>query len=77
MNAASRMASHGMPGEIQVDPHHDTNCCEKGFVMEERGPVDIKGIGLHDYVSIKGCASSVKAFSSCSSLWTNSSCFFQ
>ncbi|WP_051327434.1 adenylate/guanylate cyclase domain-containing protein [Desulfatibacillum aliphaticivorans] len=45
VNAASRMASHGMPGEIQVTSSTYDLLKEK-FVMEERGPVDIKGIGL-------------------------------
>ena len=44
MNVASRLESHGLPGEIQVsgpvfeEPHD-------GFVLEPRGSIDVKGVG--------------------------------
>ncbi|MBI9075848.1 MAG: adenylate/guanylate cyclase domain-containing protein [Desulfatibacillum sp.] len=53
VNAASRMASHGMPGEIQVTRStHDL--LRNRFIMEERGPVEIKGIGPMTTFLLKG-----------------------
>jgi class 3 adenylate cyclase len=44
VNLASRLESHGIPGEIQV------SCAVRealgeGFVFEPRGPIEVKGIG--------------------------------
>ena len=56
VNTASRMASHGMPGEIQVT--QSTHELLKGkFIMEERGAVEIKGIGLMTTFLLKGSLS--------------------
>jgi adenylate cyclase len=45
VNAASRMESHGAPGRIQVSEAF-RNLIQDAFVFEERGVVDIRGIGL-------------------------------
>jgi len=45
VNAASRMESHGAPGRIQVSEAFHA-LAEDAFTFEERGAVDIKGIGL-------------------------------
>ncbi len=44
VNLASRLESHGLPGEIQV------SCAVRealgeGFVFEPRGSIEVKGIG--------------------------------
>jgi len=44
VNLASRLESHGIPGEIQV------SCAVRealgeGFIFESRGPIEMKGIG--------------------------------
>jgi len=44
VNTASRMESHGEPGRIQVS-HAFHDLAADAFVFEERGDVDIKGIG--------------------------------
>ena len=44
VNLAARLESHGLPGEIQVSAEvHDA--LGDGFLMSERGPVPIKGVG--------------------------------
>jgi len=44
VNLASRLESHGLPGEIQVSGAvHDALC--DGFVFEARGSIDVKGVG--------------------------------
>jgi adenylate cyclase len=44
VNLASRLESHGLPGEIQVScAVHDALC--EGFVFEPRGPIEVKGVG--------------------------------
>jgi adenylate cyclase len=45
VNFASRMESHGVPGRIQVSEAFRDLTAE-AFAFEERGPIDIKGIGL-------------------------------
>jgi adenylate cyclase len=45
VNFASRMESHGAPGRIQVSEAF-RNLAAEAFEFEERGPIDIKGIGL-------------------------------
>jgi class 3 adenylate cyclase len=45
VNAASRMESHGAPGRIQVSEAF-RSLTGDAFVFEERGVVDIRGIGL-------------------------------
>jgi adenylate cyclase len=44
VNAASRMESHGVPGRIQVSEAF-RDLAGDAFVFEERGIVDMKGIG--------------------------------
>ena len=45
VNLASRLESHGLPGEIQVcgDVHEDAS--SEGFVLEPRGAIQVKGVG--------------------------------
>jgi adenylate cyclase len=45
VNLASRLESHGLPGEIQVS-EAVMRALEVRFVFEPRGPVKVKGIGL-------------------------------
>jgi guanylate cyclase len=44
VNTASRMESHGLPGEIQVTERAATGLSD-GFVLRRRGPIDVKGKG--------------------------------
>jgi len=45
VNLASRLESHGLPGEIQVSS--DVRAALKhGFVFEARGPIEVKGVGM-------------------------------
>jgi class 3 adenylate cyclase len=53
VNTASRMESHGIPGEIQVS--YDTyQLLKDKFTFESRGPVDIKGKGKMYTYLLKG-----------------------
>jgi adenylate cyclase len=45
VNTASRMESHGLPGEIQVS-EQTYELLKKSFSFEERGEIDVKGKGL-------------------------------
>ncbi|NJL66406.1 MAG: adenylate/guanylate cyclase domain-containing protein [Microcoleus sp. SM1_3_4] len=45
VNTASRMESHGLPGQIQLSEATYQLLADK-FVFEERGTIDIKGKGL-------------------------------
>ncbi|MGK2922783.1 MAG: adenylate/guanylate cyclase domain-containing protein [Methyloceanibacter sp.] len=45
VNLASRLESHGIPGEIQVSAEV-REALQDGFVFEPRGPIDVKGVGL-------------------------------
>jgi adenylate cyclase len=45
VNVASRMESSGQAGRIQVSPEAHEKLRDK-FVLQERGPVEIKGKGL-------------------------------
>jgi len=45
VNLASRLESHGIPGEIQVTAEV-REALQDGFVFEPRGPIDVKGVGL-------------------------------
>ncbi|MGI8853548.1 MAG: adenylate/guanylate cyclase domain-containing protein [Methyloceanibacter sp.] len=47
VNLASRLESHGLPGEIQVS-EAVMRALEGRFVFEPRGPVKVKGIGQLD-----------------------------
>jgi len=44
VNLASRLESHGLPGEIQVSAAV-REALGDGFVFESRGPIEVKGIG--------------------------------
>ena len=45
VNTASRMESHGLPGEIQVS-EQTYELLKDSFAFEERGEIDVKGKGL-------------------------------
>ena len=47
VNTASRMESHGIPGQIQVTPHAYERL-RHSYRFEPRGPVEVKGKGLFD-----------------------------
>ncbi|MGI8723926.1 MAG: adenylate/guanylate cyclase domain-containing protein [Methyloceanibacter sp.] len=44
VNLASRLESHGLPGEIQVS-HAVREALGDGFVFEARGSIEVKGVG--------------------------------
>ena len=45
VNIASRMESHGLPDHIHVsEAYYDLT--KDAFVFEERGPTDLKGLGI-------------------------------
>jgi adenylate cyclase len=44
VNTASRMESHGVPGEIQVS-EATRAALGDGFVLEARGTIEVKGKG--------------------------------
>ncbi|XP_072166485.1 guanylate cyclase soluble subunit beta-2-like [Diadema setosum] len=46
VNTASRMESHGIPGKVHISPSTYKAIKDKGFILEERGQVEIKGKGL-------------------------------
>jgi adenylate cyclase len=45
VNLASRLESHGLPGEIQVS-RDVREVLGDEFVFEPRGPIDVKGVGM-------------------------------
>ena len=45
VNLASRLESHGLPGEIQVTADV-RDALDHAFVFEPRGPIEVKGIGI-------------------------------
>jgi class 3 adenylate cyclase len=44
VNLASRLESHGLPGEIQVSDGVRAALGD-GFVFVPRGPIEVKGVG--------------------------------
>jgi len=44
VNLASRLESHGLPGEIQVSDAVK-EALGDSFVSEPRGPIEVKGVG--------------------------------
>ena len=44
MNTASRMESHGVPGEIQLTDRAAA-ALDGGFELARRGPIEVKGKG--------------------------------
>ena len=53
VNTASRMESHGIPGEIQVT-RVTYDCIKDHFVFEQRGPIRVKGKGEMTTYLLKG-----------------------
>lgn len=53
VNLASRMESHGLPGEIQVDAETCRQLSD-GFVFEKRADIKIKGKGIMTTYLLKG-----------------------
>jgi PAS domain S-box-containing protein len=53
VNIASRMESHGVPGEIQVS-QATYNLIKDKYVFEDRGEIDVKGKGLMQVYLLKG-----------------------
>lgn len=53
VNTASRMESHGLPGEIQVS-EETYELLRDNFSFEERGEIDVKGKGLLKTYLLKG-----------------------
>jgi class 3 adenylate cyclase len=50
VNLASRLESHGLPGEIQVSDAVRQALAD-GFAFEPRGPIQVKGVGrLHTWL---------------------------
>ncbi|XP_030633881.1 guanylate cyclase soluble subunit beta-2-like [Chanos chanos] len=50
VNTASRMESHGLPDKIHLSPTAYEALRDKGFEMEERGEIEVKGKGkMHTY----------------------------
>jgi class 3 adenylate cyclase/HAMP domain-containing protein len=55
VNIASRMESHGIPGEIQISQTTYDLICQKGeFEMEPRGEISVKGRGRMTTYLLKG-----------------------
>ncbi|ELU08873.1 hypothetical protein CAPTEDRAFT_19651 [Capitella teleta] len=46
VNTASRMESHGLPGKIHLSPTTTRALQDKGYKMDERGTIEIKGKGM-------------------------------
>lgn len=44
VNIASRMESHGVPGQIQITPETRARLLDQ-YLLEERGPLPVKGMG--------------------------------
>ncbi|MEA5520857.1 adenylate/guanylate cyclase domain-containing protein, partial [Limnoraphis robusta] len=53
VNTASRMESHGSPGEIQITKSVKDSIGDR-FVLEERGLVNVKGKGMVETYFVKG-----------------------
>jgi adenylate cyclase len=53
VNLASRLESHGVPGEIQVSGAVREELGD-GFVFEPRGPIEVKGVGRLETWLLKG-----------------------
>jgi adenylate cyclase len=54
VNLASRLESHGLPGEIQVSAAVK-EALGDGFVFEARGPIEVKGAGKLETWLLKPC----------------------
>jgi guanylate cyclase len=53
VNTASRMESHGVPGEVQLT-ERAAGRLEGVFRLEPRGPIEVKGKGLMQTFLLKG-----------------------
>jgi class 3 adenylate cyclase len=53
VNVASRMESHGSPGQIQVSSS-TYHCLRDRYVLRERGSIEIKGKGSMDTYFLDG-----------------------
>jgi adenylate cyclase len=53
VNLASRLESHGLPGEIQVSDAVRKSLGD-GFMFERRGPIEVKGVGRIETWLLKG-----------------------
>jgi len=53
VNLASRLESHGLPGEIQVS-EAVRQALHGRFVLEPRGPIEVKGVGQLETWLLKG-----------------------
>jgi adenylate cyclase len=53
VNLASRLESHGLPGEIQVSCAVQGALCDR-FVFERRGEIEVKGVGRLETWLLKG-----------------------
>jgi adenylate cyclase len=54
VNLASRLESHGLPGEIQVS-EAVRGALGEGFVFEPRGTIEVKGVGKVETWLLKNC----------------------
>jgi guanylate cyclase len=54
VNTASRMESHGVPGEIQLTARAAGALRDDGFVLESRGRIDVKGKGEMETFLLRG-----------------------
>jgi adenylate cyclase len=66
VNTASRMESHGLPGQIQVTPRTRQRL-EDGYQFESRGPIEVKGKGeMRPYLLVGRKTAGVEAISAMS-----------
>ena len=54
VNLASRLETHGLPGEVHVSRRGSAGAWRRQFQFEPRGRVDIKGVGKLDTWLLKG-----------------------
>jgi len=55
VNLASRLESHGLPGEVQISDKVK-GALGNGFVCVPRGPIEVKGVGTLETWLLKECA---------------------
>uniref|UniRef100_A0A4W5PUT0 guanylate cyclase n=1 Tax=Hucho hucho TaxID=62062 RepID=A0A4W5PUT0_9TELE len=54
VNTASRMESHGLPNKIHLSPSVYLVLKDKGFMLQERGEIDVKGKGRMSTYFLEG-----------------------
>jgi adenylate cyclase len=54
VNLASRLESHGLPGEVQIS-HAVKAALGDGFVCVPRGPIEVKGVGTLETWLLREC----------------------